>query len=221
MDLDGPAAVRLCGEGMQAESEGRNGDAHALFRQAWYAATDDYEACVAAHYLARHQNTPEDALRWNKESLARADQVGDDRVRGLYPSLHLNLARAHQELGDRASAREHYRRAAERVQDTPAGPFRDRIRFAVAAGLRATSDVTQTGPDALAVLLERLCARADLAALGLLLPPYLGDLGTAEDRAALLAALRAVHVDRSLPDDELAFVRGVITELSATSAVST
>lgn len=220
MDVDS-SAVRLCGEGMRAESEGQNGDAHALFRQAWYAATDDYEACIAAHYLARHQNTPEDTLRWNKESLARAELVGDDRVRGLYPSLHLNLARAHQELGDLAPAREHYRHAAERVQDAPAGPFRDRIRFAVAAGLRATSDATQAGADALAELVARLCSRADLIALGLLLPPYLGDLGTAEDRTALLTALRAVHADQSLPDDEMAFVRRAIGELSATAAVST
>jgi tetratricopeptide (TPR) repeat protein len=207
MDPDS-SVVQLCAQGMQAETEGRNSDAHALFRQAWYAATDDYEACIAAHYLARHQNTPEDTLRWNKECLDRADRVGDDRVRGFYPSLHLNMARAHSELGNPDSAREHFRHAAERIQDAPAGPYRDGMRFAIAAGLRS-----RNGADALAELLDKLCARADLTALGLLLPPYLGDLGTTEDKTALLTALQMVHAGRSLPDDEQALLRRAIGEL--------
>ena len=207
MDIDNPV-VRLCAEGMQAETAGQDGDAHALFRQAWYAATDDYEACVAAHYLARHQKTPKDTLRWNKECLDRADRVGDDRVRGFYPSLHLNMAQAHEELGDPDRAREHYLRAAECVSDAAAGPYREGIRFAVAAGLRSSSNAS------LEELFAKLCARADLTALGLLLPPYLGDLGTTADRTTLLTALQLVHAGRSLPDDELAILRQAISELA-------
>ncbi|MFI0785470.1 hypothetical protein ACH4Q6_07735 [Streptomyces lydicus] len=79
--------VRLCVEGMQAEAEGRAEAALELFQRAWDTATDDYEACIAAHYLARHQKSPEDTLRWNQECLDRADRVGDERVRGFYPSL--------------------------------------------------------------------------------------------------------------------------------------
>jgi hypothetical protein len=209
MDLDN-AVVRLCGEGMRAEVEGRGADAHALFRQAWYAASDDYDACVAAHYLARHQSTPEDTLRWNKECLDRADRVGDERVRGFYPSLHLNMARAHEELGDADQARVDYLRAAECLDAAPAGPYRDGIRFAVAAGLRSADDVPS-----LPRLLTMLCARADLTALGLLLPPYLGDLGTPADRIALLTALQMVHAGRSLPDDEQAVLGAAIGELTA------
>jgi len=48
MDPENPV-VRLCVKGMQAESEGRAEAARALFRQAWDARGDDYEACVAAH----------------------------------------------------------------------------------------------------------------------------------------------------------------------------
>jgi hypothetical protein len=195
---------------MRAESEGRAADAHALFRQAWYAATDDYDACVAAHYLARHQSTPEDTLRWNKECLDRADRVGDDRVRGFYPSLHLNMARAHAELGDQDQARVHYRRTAECLDDAPPGPYREGIRFAAAAGLRSADEAP-----ALPVLLSMLCARTDLTALGLLLPPYLGDLGTPADRTALLTALQMVHADRALPEDEQTVLRQAIGELTA------
>ncbi|MFD3807143.1 hypothetical protein ACFWSF_32910 [Streptomyces sp. NPDC058611] len=72
--------VRLCAEGMAAEAEGRDDDARDLFREAWDRAGDDYEACVAAHYLARQQPTPEAALHWNLTCLERADRVGDARV---------------------------------------------------------------------------------------------------------------------------------------------
>ncbi|TDV46861.1 hypothetical protein [Actinophytocola oryzae] len=210
MDLENPV-VKLCAQGMQAESEGRGDDARALFSEAWDAATDDYEACVAAHYLARHQNTPEDTLRWNQECLERADRVGDERVRGFYPSLHLNIARAHEELGSPEKARTHFQHAAECLDDAPAGPYREGIRFAVAAGLR-TSGLLRS--KALPELLDRLCARADLTALGLLLPPYLGDLGTPQDRIVLLTALQMVHANRSLPEEEQTVLRRAIDDLT-------
>ena len=82
----------------------------------------------------------------------------------------------------------------------------------MAAGLRSTGEATP--PAALAELLSRLCARADLRALGLLLPPYLGDLGTPADRIALLTALQMVHADRSLPADEQEVLRQAISELT-------
>jgi tetratricopeptide (TPR) repeat protein len=210
MDLDNPV-VKLCAQGMQAETEGRAADAHALFREAWYAATDDYEACVASHYLARHQNTPKDTLRWNQECLDRADRVDDERVRGFYPSLHLNMARAHAELGDNETARKHYQSAAECLENVPAGPYRDGIRFAVAAGLRSTGLIPRKS---LPELLDRLCARADLMPLGLLLPHYLGDLGTPEDRITLLTAMQMVHAGRSLPDEDQELLRRAIRELT-------
>jgi len=211
MDPNNPV-VRLVGQGMQAETQGRAADARALFRQAWEVAADDYEACVAAHYVARHQETPEDVLRWNTLCLERADGVGDDRVRGFYPSLHLNLARAHADLGAEDRAHEHYRLAAECIEDAPIGPYRDGIRYAVAAGLGSRSSSAS-----LADLLGKLSARADLTALGLLLPAYLGDLGTMEDRMALLAAARMVHAGRSLPDDEQTVLGQAIDELAPSS----
>ena len=135
MDPDNPI-VALCAAGMRAEAAGRTEDAHARFAEAWDAARDDYEACVAAHYLARHQRTPEDRRYWNAECLARADVVGDERVHGFYPSLHLNLARDHAELGDAARPRGHYERAAAHLDALPPGPYGDWTRYAVVAGLR-------------------------------------------------------------------------------------
>lgn len=207
MDPDNPV-VRLCVQGMAAEAEGRDGDARACFRQAWDAATDDYGKCVAAHYLARHQPTPAETLRWNQECLDRADAVGDDRVRGFYASLHVNMGSAYRALGDADRAREHYVRAAAHIGDVPPGGYADWTRFGIADGLR-----TPRKSGTLAALVERLCARGELRALGVILPPYLGDLGTEEDRERLVTALRMVHAARWLPGGEQDALGAVIAEL--------
>lgn len=112
MDLTNPV-IKLCAEGTRAEFEGRRDEACALYRQAWGAARDDYDACVAAHYVARCQEKPEDVLRWNQESLNRADAVGDERVQNFYPSLYLNMGHAHELLGNQAEARRYYDLAAQ------------------------------------------------------------------------------------------------------------
>ncbi len=131
VDPDNPV-VKLCVEGMRAEGAGRPDDARVLFARAWDARTDDWEACVAAHYLARHQPTPQDALRWNQEALDRAHGVTDDRVRGFFPSLYLNLGHAHEQLGDLDQARRFYDRAAAESAALPD----DRYGSVVRQGIR-------------------------------------------------------------------------------------
>ncbi|MGW3007216.1 hypothetical protein ACWC9R_00020 [Streptomyces sp. NPDC001219] len=222
------SVVRLCVAGMQAEAEGRAGAARALFQQAWDEATDDYEACIAAHYLARHQNSPEETLRWNQECLDRADRVGDERVAGFYASLFLNMSQACRQLGRTAAAHTYLVRAAERVEQAPEGQYGDWNRFAIAAGLRETAVACDdsAGEEAAAAgaprlldeaadgrvreLVSRWCARGELMALGLTLPAYLGFLGTAADRVRLRSALHMVHASRRLPEDEQTALGAVI-----------
>ncbi|GAA4632524.1 hypothetical protein GCM10023196_066260 [Actinoallomurus vinaceus] len=216
MDPENPV-VRLCAEGMRAEADGRTADARDLFEKAWETATDDYEACVAAHYVARHQPSPEDTLRWNHECLLRADRVGDERVRGFYPSLHINLGKAYRDLGDLTKAREHFLLAAACVDDAPQSQYGDWNRFAIAEGLRTTGGPERRPvDDLLPDLLARLCARADLKALGLILPAYLGDLGTDPDRVRLTTALHMVHAARWLPDDDQTALGQAIAALTPT-----
>lgn len=217
VDPENPV-VRLCVAGMEAEANGAPDQARELFERAWERAADDYEACIAAHYVARHQTSPHESLRWNEECLRRADRVGDERVSGFYPSLYLNLGKAHQEIGEPAVAHAYFVRAAERVEDAPGDQYGDWNRFAVAEGLRATAHAagqpTVRGTAAVPAildegirgLLERWCARAELKALGLTLPAYLGYLGTEADRLRLRAALHAVHASRWLPEDEQALL---------------
>lgn len=143
MDPTNPI-INLCAEGMQAEFAGQPDEARALFSRAWETAQDDFEKCVAAHYLARQQASPAEMLRWNRESLARAEAVADERVRDFYPSLYLNLGYSYETLGDYAEARRYYDLAAARLADLPEGPYREVVRGGVAAGLERTASSTSS-----------------------------------------------------------------------------
>lgn len=145
MDATNPV-VRLCVEGMQAEGDGKPEEAQDLYARAWAASKEDFDACVAAHYLARQQPSAEETLRWNKEALDLADAVGDERVWGFYPSLYLNVGKSHKDLGDPDEARRYYERAAERVEDLPADGYGDLVRRGVANGLRRTRPAEAEGP---------------------------------------------------------------------------
>lgn len=112
MDTNNPI-IQLCIQGTFAEFEKRTDDARALYQQAWDLHADDYEACIAAHYLARFQDTPKEALHWNQVALEHADAVSDERAREFYPSLYLNLGRSHEILGNQEEAQRYYDLAAE------------------------------------------------------------------------------------------------------------
>jgi tetratricopeptide (TPR) repeat protein len=112
MELDNPV-IKLCIEGTQAEFKGQIDEACSLYRQAWEAVQDDFDACVAAHYVARHQDDPEEKLYWNQVSLDKANAVADRRVQEFYPSLFLNMGHSYELLGRADEARRYYDLAAE------------------------------------------------------------------------------------------------------------
>jgi hypothetical protein len=105
--------LQLIVQSTQAEFAGRMDEARALAWQAWQQAGDDYEACAAAHYVARYQADPQEMLRWNQEALIRAEAANDERVLAFYPSLYVNLGKAHELLGHRAEAERFYQLAAD------------------------------------------------------------------------------------------------------------
>ena len=111
MNVDNPV-IKLCVEGTQAEFQKRMADAQALYQQAWEAASDDYEACIAAHYVARFQDDPAEKLRWNQVALERANAAGEERVREFYPSLYLNMGQSYELLGNPDEAKRYYDLAA-------------------------------------------------------------------------------------------------------------
>lgn len=138
LDPDNPVAA-LVVEGMQAEAAGRPADAQALFDRAWQARTTSAEAAVAAHYVARHQTTPDDALAWNQRALDEAGRADPDAVAGWLPSLHLNLGKSWEDVGDVDRAREHYllaQAAAPALGDDGYGQL---VRGGIANGLARTA----------------------------------------------------------------------------------
>jgi tetratricopeptide (TPR) repeat protein len=120
-DLAQPV-IDLCIAGAQAEFAGRWEEACALYRQAWQRAADDFGACVAAHYRARCQTTPQARLAWHQQALARAQATDDPRVEPFWPSLWVNLGFAHEQMGEEAEAQRWYRAAAGRGLYHDPGP---------------------------------------------------------------------------------------------------
>jgi hypothetical protein len=86
---DANTVVFLCAAGM---AEGDPDAALALFHRAWDSRSDDFEASVAAHFIARVQNSAPDRLHWNQLAVLHARNIADDRAASLFPSLYLNLA---------------------------------------------------------------------------------------------------------------------------------
>jgi hypothetical protein len=130
------AIVKLCAAGMDAEGRGDMLEAQRLFTEAWMTAHDDFEACIAAHYVARHQTRAEDRLTWNETALRLAEAVGDKRVEGFLGSLLLNVGRAHEDLGNLADAGRFYGLAADRAAALCSDGYGRMVRKGAAAGLR-------------------------------------------------------------------------------------
>jgi hypothetical protein len=106
-------------------------EARSRFAALWHELDDDgspLHRCTLAHYMADSQDDPEEELAWDLKALAAADALDRDQdpdalpgrvrwgrdtvpVRGLYPSLHLNLAADYYRLGEYGMARGHLGRA--------------------------------------------------------------------------------------------------------------
>jgi hypothetical protein len=121
--------VALCAEGIAAE--GTPSEAKRLFERAWAARRDDFDAAVAAHFLARHQPTPADTLRWNALAVRHAEAVRDARSAGLLASLYLNLGDAQANVGRREAARESAQRAAGHLAALPPGGYREFVAHGI------------------------------------------------------------------------------------------
>ena len=112
MNPDNPV-IKLCIEGTQAEFHGLIDQARSLYQKAWEAAQDDYEACIAAHYVAHLQEDPQERLHWNQVALEKANEVTDQSVQDFYPSLFLNMGQSYELLGNVSEAKRYYDMAAE------------------------------------------------------------------------------------------------------------
>ncbi len=107
MDIHNPI-IQLCMQGTRAEFEHHSEDARRLYQQAWDSAQDDYERCIAAHYVARFQDTPQDTLHWNQTALDCALRTDNDSINEFLPSLYVNMGHSWEINGNRDKAEEYY-----------------------------------------------------------------------------------------------------------------
>jgi len=112
MEVDNPV-VKLCIAGTQAEFRHNIEEAKSFYEQAWQIQTDDYEASIAAHYMARFQNDPKIEFAWNLKALEHAQACKDDRVIPFLASLYLNMGKSYERLGDQSSAQAYYTLASQ------------------------------------------------------------------------------------------------------------
>jgi hypothetical protein len=111
MDTNNPV-VTFCIEGIWAELEQRLDEARQSYQRAWDSCENEYEACIAAHYVARVQASGEGSLQWNLRALELAYTVPQEMVRDFYPSLYMGIAHAYKQLGGTVQAQRYYRLAA-------------------------------------------------------------------------------------------------------------
>ncbi|NIF06231.1 NAD(+)--rifampin ADP-ribosyltransferase [Chryseobacterium sp. Tr-659] len=116
--------VKLCLQGMSMEEQGKPEEAVRLFMQGWNEATDDLEKFLAAHYVARHQETMSERLRWLETALKYALKINDDTVKSAFPSLYTHISECYANLSEPEKAKENAE-LARLFKDNPSdkGPF--------------------------------------------------------------------------------------------------
>lgn len=99
------------------EQEGKVNLAQKIFIEAWNVASNNHEKCIAAHFVARNQDNPEETLRWNMEALNKADKVQKEEMKAYYPSLYLCIGISYESLKNYTEAKKYYDLAFENIPD--------------------------------------------------------------------------------------------------------
>lgn len=131
--------IQLCTKGMEMEASEKPGEAQAMFLQAWNEATNDFEKFTAAHYVARHQKSVQDKLKWDETALAFALKINDSSMPANYPSLYLNIAKCYEDLKDLHNARKNYQAALNYENNLPDNGYGQMIRSGIKNGLERLS----------------------------------------------------------------------------------
>jgi hypothetical protein len=143
------AIAKLCVAGMEAEGRGDPAEALGLFMNAWNQSQSPWEACIAAHYVARHQPTPQDGLGWNLKALELAQEVADGSTVGFFPSLLLNIAHSYEELGQLHEAGLQYDLAAKAAEELENDGYGRYVRMGIEAGRQRVIELLAKGSPSL------------------------------------------------------------------------
>jgi rifampin ADP-ribosylating transferase len=135
--------IKLCAQGMELEGAGKPAEALKIFQQAWDEASNNLEKFSAAHYIARHQNSVADKLKWDQTALQLALDIKDDEIKGAYPSLYLNIAKCYEDLKDFDKARQNYELALHHAFFLPDDGYSIMIKGGIANGLARVESARQ------------------------------------------------------------------------------
>lgn len=127
--------VRLCTKGIELEGQGELAEASTFFNEAWKEATNDFEKFTAAHYVARHQKSISDKLKWDEIALKHAVTIDNETVKAALPSLYLNIGKCYEDLNDFGNAKKHYHLALSFISFLPANGYGKMITSGINSGL--------------------------------------------------------------------------------------
>ncbi|MGW0206939.1 hypothetical protein ACWDZ8_14335 [Streptomyces sp. NPDC003233] len=129
------ALLTRIGQIVMLHHGGDREEARSRFLNLWAEIGEDGDPlhrCTLAHYLADTQDDPEDELAWDLRALSAAEDRGaPPSVRGLVPSLHLDLAADYVKLGRDDAARSHLRRARDAADVLPDDGYGDGVWAAI------------------------------------------------------------------------------------------
>jgi len=120
---------------MELEGQGKSEEANKLFLKAWNEASNDFEKFTAAHYVARHQKSVADKLKWDETALQLALKINDETVKGTYPSLYLNIAKCYEDLNDIVKAKENFDLALSFANFLPDNGYGNMIKNGIMKGI--------------------------------------------------------------------------------------
>lgn len=127
--------VQLCAAGMELEGQGKPEEASQRFKEAWNMATTDFEKITAAHYVARHQTSIADKLKWDETALAHALNIDDESIKEILPSLYLNIGKCYEDLSDFDKAESNYRAASRFATFLPDNGYGNMLKAGIDKGL--------------------------------------------------------------------------------------
>lgn len=132
--------VQLCAKGMELEGQAQPAEAAKVFDEAWQVAATDLEKFTAAHYVARHQKSISDKLKWDETALQHALNMTDATMKAALPSLYLNVGKGYEDLNDLHNAHSNYQAALSCTNLLPDDGYGNMIKAGILNGLnRITS----------------------------------------------------------------------------------
>ena len=144
-DMGRAKARYLLERGRVYNSSQQKSLAQPLFQAAWQAAQvcgEDYFAVDAAHMLAIVA-PPEEALRWNLQALALAEESQSPRARNWLGSLYNNIGWTYHDEGEYSRALDYFEKARDWREEQGQEQEARIARWCVARALRSLERIAE------------------------------------------------------------------------------